>query len=168
MEPWRVRSGENISASARRGYGALGWSMVGALLSLSGAFRRWLRIREPHRLDGSFFPDLFREFRVERLASFFRSFRDTLLGLSPSRHENPQVVILTPGPFNETYFEHSYLARYLGFTLAQSGHLTVRNNHVFLKTLQRLKPVDVIVRRVDDGFCDPIELRSDSFLGVAV
>jgi uncharacterized circularly permuted ATP-grasp superfamily protein/uncharacterized alpha-E superfamily protein len=113
------------------------------------------------------FPDLFREFQVERLASFFRSFRDTLLGLSRSRRENPQVVILTPGPFNETYFEHSYLARYLGFTLAQGGDLTVRNNHVFLKTLDGLKPVDVILRRVDDGFCDPIELRSDSFLGVA-
>jgi uncharacterized circularly permuted ATP-grasp superfamily protein len=113
------------------------------------------------------FPDLFREFQVERLASFFRSFRETLLGLSRSRRENPQVVILTPGPFNETYFEHSYLARYLGFTLAQGGDLTVRNNHVFLKTLDGLKPVDVILRRVDDGFCDPIELRSDSFLGVA-
>ena len=113
------------------------------------------------------FPDLFREFQVDRLASFFRSFRDTLLHLSPSRRENPQVVILTPGPFNETYFEHSYLARYLGFTLAQGGDLTVRNNHVFLKTLEGLKPVDVILRRVDDGFCDPIELRSDSFLGVA-
>ena len=113
------------------------------------------------------FPDLFREFQVDRLASFFRSFRDTLLHLSPSRRDNPQVVMLTPGPFNETYFEHSYLARYLGFTLAQGGDLTVRDNRVFLKTLEGLKPVDVILRRVDDGFCDPIELRSDSFLGVA-
>ena len=113
------------------------------------------------------FPDLFREFQVERLASFFRSFRDTLLNLSPSRRDNPQVVLLTPGPFNETYFEHSYLARYLGFTLVQGGDLTVRDSRVFLKTLDGLKPVDVILRRVDDGFCDPIELRADSFLGVA-
>ncbi len=113
------------------------------------------------------FPDFFREFQVERLAAFFRGFRDRLLQLAPSRHDNPQVVLLTPGPFNETYFEHSYLARYLGFTLVQGGDLTVRDSRVFLKTLDGLKPVDVILRRVDDSFCDPIELRSDSFLGVA-
>jgi uncharacterized circularly permuted ATP-grasp superfamily protein len=75
--------------------------------------------------------------------------------------------LLTPGPYNETYFEHSYLARYLGFTLVQGGDLTVRGNRVFLKSLEGLKPVDVILRRVDDGFCDPLELRSESFLGVA-
>src|ERR1039458_10242442 len=113
------------------------------------------------------FPDLFWGFQVQRLASFFRSFRDTLLNLSPSRRDNPRVVLLTPGPFNETYFEHSYLARYLGFTLVQGGDLTVRDSRVFLQTLDGLKPVDVILRRVDDGFCDPIELRADSFLGVA-
>ena len=113
------------------------------------------------------FPDLFREFQIQRLASFFRAFRDNLLRLSPSMRNNPRVVLLTPGPLNETYFEHSYLARYLGFTLAQGGDLTVRDSRVFLKTLEGLKQVDVILRRVDGGFCDPIELRSDSFLGVA-
>src|ERR1700687_5455347 len=113
------------------------------------------------------FTDLFREFRVKRLASFFRSFRDTLLRLSPIPRDNPRVVLLTPGPFNETYFEHSYLARYLGFTLVQGGDLTVRDSRVFLKTLEGLKQVDVILRRLDDSFCDPIELRSDSYLGVA-
>ena len=113
------------------------------------------------------FPDLFREFQVQRLASFFRAFRDNLMRLSTSMRANPRVVLLTPGPFNETYFEHSYLARYLGFTLAQGADLTVRDSRVFLKTLEGLKPVDVILRRVDDSFCDPIELRSDSFLGVA-
>ena len=116
---------------------------------------------------GETFPDLFRDVQVKRLASFFRSFRDTLLRLSPSSRHNPRVVLLTPGPYNETYFEHSYLARYLGFTLVQGGDLTVRDNRVFLKTLEGLKQVDVILRRVDDSFCDPIELRSDSFLGVA-
>jgi uncharacterized circularly permuted ATP-grasp superfamily protein/uncharacterized alpha-E superfamily protein len=113
------------------------------------------------------FPDLFREFNVQRLASFFRTFRDNLLHLSPAMNRNPSVVLLTPGPLNETYFEHSYLARYLGFTLAQGGDMTVRDSRVFLKTLEGLKQVDVILRRVDGGFCDPIELRSDSFLGVA-
>jgi uncharacterized circularly permuted ATP-grasp superfamily protein/uncharacterized alpha-E superfamily protein len=113
------------------------------------------------------FPDLFREFQVKRLASFFRSFRDTLLRLSPVARNNPRVVLLTPGPYNETYFEHSYLARYLGFRLVQGGDLTVRDSRVFLKTLEGLKQVDVILRRVDDSFCDPIELRSNSYLGVA-
>jgi uncharacterized circularly permuted ATP-grasp superfamily protein/uncharacterized alpha-E superfamily protein len=113
------------------------------------------------------FPDLFREFQVVRLANFFQSFRETLLRLAPGKYENPRVVLLTPGPFNETYFEHSYLARYLGFTLVQGGDLTVRDSRVYLKTFEGLKPVDVILRRVDDGFCDPIELRGDSYLGVA-
>src|SRR6202049_5376405 len=113
------------------------------------------------------FPDLFREFQVKRLASFFRSFRETLLRLSPAARDNPRVVLLTPGPYNETYFEHSYLARYLGFRLVQGGDLTVRDSRVFLKTLDGLKQVDVILWRVDDSFCDPIELRSDSYLGVA-
>ena len=76
-------------------------------------------------------------------------------------------MLLTPGPYNETYFEHSYLARYLGFTLAEGADLTVRDRRVYLKTVEGLQPVDVILRRVDDSFCDPLELRGDSFLGVA-
>ena len=98
------------------------------------------------------FPDLFREAQVHRLAGFFRAFRETLLRLSPSPRSHPRVVLLTPGPLNETYFEHSYLARYLGFTLVQGGDLTVRENRVFLKSLEGLNPVDVVLRRMDDGF----------------
>jgi uncharacterized circularly permuted ATP-grasp superfamily protein/uncharacterized alpha-E superfamily protein len=113
------------------------------------------------------FPDLFRESQVRRLASFFRAFRDALLALAPAHARTPRVVLLTPGPYNETYFEHSYLARYLGFTLVQGGDLTVRAGRVFLKSLEGLKPVDIILRRVDDSFCDPLEMRSDSYLGVA-
>ncbi len=113
------------------------------------------------------FPDLMREAQVHRLASFFRAFRDSLLGLSHNKIGIPRVVLLTPGPYNETYFEHSYLARYLGFPLVQGADLTVRSGRVFLKSLEGLKPVDVILRRVDDSFCDPLELRSDSYLGVA-
>jgi uncharacterized circularly permuted ATP-grasp superfamily protein/uncharacterized alpha-E superfamily protein len=112
-------------------------------------------------------PDLFREFQVKPLASFFHSFRNMLLALSPTPRAHPRMVLLTPGPYNETYFEHSYLARYLGLLLVQGADLTVRDSCVFLKTLEGLKPVDVILRRVDDSFCDPIELRSDSYLGVA-
>src|SRR6185436_19354659 len=80
--------------------------------------------------------------------------------------DNPRAVLLTPGPYNETYFEHSYLARYLGFTLAEGADLTVRDRRVYLKTVEGLQAVDVILRRVDDSFCDPLELRGDSFLGV--
>jgi uncharacterized circularly permuted ATP-grasp superfamily protein/uncharacterized alpha-E superfamily protein len=110
--------------------------------------------------------DVFRAGNVRRLASFFQTYRDTLRGLAPQR-ENPRIVLLTPGPYNETYFEHAFLARYLGYTLVEGGDLTVRNNHVYLKTLAGLLPVDVIVRRQDDDYCDPLELRSDSMLGVA-
>jgi uncharacterized alpha-E superfamily protein len=76
-------------------------------------------------------------------------------------------VLLTPGPYNETFFEHAYLARYLGLTLVEGGDLTVRDEAVFLKTVEGLQPVDVILRRTDDGFCDPLELRGESSLGVA-
>ncbi|MFO0878468.1 MAG: circularly permuted type 2 ATP-grasp protein [Gemmataceae bacterium] len=111
-------------------------------------------------------PDLFRECRVQRLALFFRTLHDTLSALAPPRREAPRIVLLTPGPYNETYFEHAYLARYLGYTLVQGGDLTVRDNRIFLKVLGGLRPVDVIFRRLDDDYCDPLELRHDSFLGV--
>jgi uncharacterized circularly permuted ATP-grasp superfamily protein/uncharacterized alpha-E superfamily protein len=111
-------------------------------------------------------PDVFRKSHVRRLANFFQSYRDALERLVPKQRENPRIVVLTPGPYNETYFEHAFLARYLGYTLVEGGDLTVRDNHVFLKTLGGLLPVDVIVRRQDDYFCDPLELRGDSMLGV--
>jgi uncharacterized circularly permuted ATP-grasp superfamily protein/uncharacterized alpha-E superfamily protein len=112
-------------------------------------------------------PEAFRDCHVQRLASFFRAQRDTLTMLAPGRQEQPKVVLLTPGPYNETYFEHAYLARYLGFTLVEGGDLTVRDRRVFIKTLDGLQPVDVIFRRLDDSFSDPLELRGDSSLGVA-
>jgi uncharacterized circularly permuted ATP-grasp superfamily protein/uncharacterized alpha-E superfamily protein len=111
-------------------------------------------------------PDVFRECRVQRLATFFRTLRETLRETAPHNRDNPRIVLLTPGPTNETYFEHAYLARYLGYTLAEGGDLTVRDNRVYLKLLGGLQPVDVIFRRLDDDFCDPLELRGDSFLGV--
>lgn len=110
-------------------------------------------------------PDLFRTSNIRRLAPFFRAQRDALIDLAG--RENPRIVLLTPGPLNETYFEHSYLARYLGLTLVEGADLTVRDRHVYLKTVEGLQQVDVIFRRVDDSFCDPLELRADSYLGVA-
>ena len=109
-------------------------------------------------------PDLFRTSNVLRLASFFRAQREALTKLAQS--DNPRIVLLTPGPLNETYFEHSYIARYLGFTLVEGADLTVRRRRVYLKTVDGLEKVDVILRRVDDSFCDPLELRGESLLGV--
>lgn len=112
-------------------------------------------------------PDIFRETQVHRLAGFFKSLRKGLADIAQHNKEDPRIVILTPGSLNETYFEHAYLASYLGFTLVQGGDLTVRDGHVWLKSLAGLQPVDVILRRVDDFFCDPLELLSSSRLGVA-
>jgi uncharacterized circularly permuted ATP-grasp superfamily protein/uncharacterized alpha-E superfamily protein len=112
-------------------------------------------------------PDIFRETQVHRLAGFFKALQKGLADIAPHNKEDPRIVILTPGPLNETYFEHAYLAAYLGFTLVQGGDLTVRDGHVWLKSLEGLQAVDVILRRVDDSFCDPLELRSSSQLGVA-
>jgi uncharacterized circularly permuted ATP-grasp superfamily protein/uncharacterized alpha-E superfamily protein len=119
---------------------------------------------ENRRIVSDVLPDLFRHSNVLRLAHFFRAQRDALTSLANCDH--PRIVLLTPGPQNETYFEHSYIARYLGFTLVEGADLTVRNRSVYLKTVGGLERVDVILRRVDDSFCDPLELRSDSLLGV--
>jgi uncharacterized circularly permuted ATP-grasp superfamily protein/uncharacterized alpha-E superfamily protein len=112
-------------------------------------------------------PEAFRSCHIHRLASFFRAQRDTLSALTPNQELPAKVVLLTPGPYNETYFEHAYLARYLGFTLVEGADLTVRDRRVFIKALEGLQPVNVIFRRLDDSFCDPLELRGDSFLGIA-
>jgi len=110
-------------------------------------------------------PDLFRASRVRRHAAFFEAYRDMLGALAPGR-ESPRVVLLTSGPYNETYFEHSYLARHLGIALVEGGDLAVRDERVYLKTLTGLLRVDVILRRQDDVFCDPLELYDKSTLGV--
>ncbi len=112
------------------------------------------------------FPESFRENNVHRLAGYFRKTQETLAQMSPRHSDRVRVVMLTPGPHNETYFEQAYLARYLGYMLVEGQDLTVRDNSVFLKTLSGLERVDVIWRRVDDDFCDPLELRNDSILGV--
>ena len=122
-------------------------------------------------------PNLFGEVGVHRLSFFFRALQNSVADLqyqlesairiAPNQTENPHVVVLTPGPLNETYFEHAYLANYLGYTLVQGDDLTVWDGRVWLKSLDGLRPVDIILRRVDDIFCDPLELRQDSRLGVA-
>ncbi|WP_460047624.1 circularly permuted type 2 ATP-grasp protein [Sessilibacter sp. MAH2] len=117
------------------------------------------------------FPVIFREQNVCRLRGFFNTLREQLLRLAPGRNlksgESPRVVILTPGAYSETFFEHAFLANYLGYPLVQGKDLTVRRGYVWMKTLDGLSRVDVILRRVDDTYCDPVELKGDSQLGVA-
>lgn len=112
------------------------------------------------------FPEAFARLRVQHHAAFFATWRESLAHLAP-RGDGPQlIVLLTPGPYNETYFEHALLARYLGFVLVEGSDLTVRQGKVWLKTVDGLRRVHAIVRRQDDDYCDPLELRADSALGV--
>jgi uncharacterized circularly permuted ATP-grasp superfamily protein len=107
------------------------------------------------------FPEAFRELRVQHIASSYRRLLDTLE--QPAREvaggSTPRVVLLTPGPYSETYFEHAYLARYLGLPLVEGGDLTVRGERLYLKTVEGLEPVHGVLRRLDDDWCDPLELR---------
>lgn len=111
-------------------------------------------------------PELFGGLKVAHLSPYFDALTNALIEISPRQQSNPRVVILTPGPDNETYFEHSYLSTFLGFALVQGNDLMVKDNCVWLKTLGGLERVDVILRRVDDTYCDPLELKADSLLGV--
>jgi uncharacterized circularly permuted ATP-grasp superfamily protein/uncharacterized alpha-E superfamily protein len=113
------------------------------------------------------FPALYRDIRVQHVAHFFATMRDSLMQFAPKGDGQALTVLLTPGPYNETYFEHALLARYLGFPLVEGGDLTVKGGRVWLKTIGGLKRVHAILRRQDDTYCDPLELRSDSALGVA-
>jgi uncharacterized circularly permuted ATP-grasp superfamily protein/uncharacterized alpha-E superfamily protein len=112
------------------------------------------------------YENVFRALGVQRLANFFRKLQERLGAIAPARPESPFIALLTPGPYNETYFEQVLLARYLGFTLVEGSDLTVRDDCVYLKTLEGLRRVDVLLRRLDDEFCDPAALRTDSTLGV--
>ncbi len=114
------------------------------------------------------FPEAFRELRAQRIASSYRRLLDTLeqAARGVAGGHTPRVVLLTPGPYSETYFEHAYLARYLGVPLVEGGDLTVRGERLYLKTVEGLEPVHGVLRRLDDDWCDPLELRTDSTLGV--
>jgi uncharacterized circularly permuted ATP-grasp superfamily protein/uncharacterized alpha-E superfamily protein len=112
------------------------------------------------------FPSLYRDAEVHRLAPFFRALRGSLQAVAPRADSEARIVVLSPGPWSETAFEHAYLASYLGYTLVEGADLTVRDGKVWLRSLGRLERVDVILRRVDAWFCDPLELRPDSQLGV--
>ena len=106
---------------------------------------------------------IYRTLHVERLAQFFQAFQAELTSLG--RQDDLRICVLTPGPLNETYFEHAYLARYLGFTLVEGSDLTVRDDGVFVRTVSGLKRTEVILRRLDADFADPLELNTNSRLG---
>ncbi|MEK7344703.1 MAG: circularly permuted type 2 ATP-grasp protein [Pseudomonadota bacterium] len=111
------------------------------------------------------FPQAFEAFPVQRLAETYRTLIDGMKARSPAG-ASAHMALLTPGPYNETYFEHAYLARYLGLSLVQGNDLTVRDEKLYLKTLQGLQPVHGLLKRVDDDWLDPLEMRADSTLGV--
>lgn len=110
-------------------------------------------------------PHAFNHAPVSRLYRFFSDFRESL-GRLQSRTDSPRTVILSPGPANESYYEHAYLARHLGCPLVEGGDLVTRENRVFLRTVGGLREVDVVLRRLDSEFCDPLELDERSLIGV--
>ncbi|MBV9833998.1 MAG: circularly permuted type 2 ATP-grasp protein [Alphaproteobacteria bacterium] len=112
-------------------------------------------------------PEAFRSIPVREIAPFFDRWQASLRDCAPASAANPRVALLTSGAFAHTYFEQVFLARTLGITLVEGGDLTVRADGVALKTLEGLKQVDVLLRRLDGAWCDPLELRADSTLGVS-
>lgn len=114
---------------------------------------------------GRQFPNAFNAMKVQRLGASYKALMQGLRALSP-KGADARIALLTPGPYNETYFEHAYLARYLGLPLVEGNDLTVRDQRVYLKTLHGLEPVDVLIKRLGDEWLDPLELRSESALGV--
>ena len=110
------------------------------------------------------FSNLYKSMNVERVAPFFEAFRDSLRA-SADRDE-PRIGLLTPGAFSETYFEHATLARYLGFLLVEGDDLAVSGDRIHIRTVAGLKRLDVLLRRVDSNFLDPLELDASSHLGV--
>ncbi|GAB4021450.1 circularly permuted type 2 ATP-grasp protein [Spirosoma koreense] len=111
-------------------------------------------------------PELARDMYVGRLSPFFTQAQQSIFKVFRDKADYVNVVYLTPGPNNETYFEQAYLASYLGYTLVQGDDLIVKNGFVWIKAIDGLQRVDIIIRRIDDEWCDPLELRIDSKLGV--
>lgn len=109
------------------------------------------------------FPGMMTRSNVERLAGFFRAFRDTVLGMRSD--SNSRAAILSPGPMNDTYFEQAYIARYLGFMLVQGQDMAVRNGELMVRTVAGLRPISVLWRRLDSVWADPLELEETSQLG---
>ncbi len=113
------------------------------------------------------FPQTFREYGVRPIEHYPQVLLQTLRSLAPEGRPEPTIVLLTPGVYNSAYFEHTYLARQMGIELVEGRDLVIHDNVVYMRTTAGLKRVDVIYRRVDDDFIDPLAFRADSILGVA-
>ncbi len=113
------------------------------------------------------FPQLFRNYDVRPIEHYSQALLATLRSLAPEGRPEPTIVVLTPGVYNSAYFEHTYLARQMGVELVEGRDLVIHNNVVYMRTTAGLRRVDVIYRRVDDDFIDPLSFRSDSILGAA-
>jgi len=113
------------------------------------------------------FPQLFSAYNVRPIEQYTQVLLSTLRSLAPEGRPEPNIVLLTPGVFNSAYFEHAYLARQMGIELVEGRDLVTHDNVVYMRTTSGLRRVDVIYRRVDDDFIDPLVFRSDSILGVA-
>ncbi|MEO7140749.1 MAG: circularly permuted type 2 ATP-grasp protein [Ferruginibacter sp.] len=173
LHPGFIRSCVNIklpgthhlilyAADMARGHDGRWWIISDRTQAPSGA---GYALENRHAMS-TVLPELFNNLQVRRLSPYFDALQNALTAIAPHKTENPRVVILTPGPDNETYFEHSYLAAYLGLTLVQGNDLIVKDNFVWLKTIEGLEKIDVILRRLDDNYCDPLELKANSLLGV--
>jgi uncharacterized circularly permuted ATP-grasp superfamily protein len=113
------------------------------------------------------FPQLFRSYNVRPIEQYTQLLLGTLRSLAPEGRPDPNIVLLSPGVFNSAYFEHAYLARQMGIELVEGRDLVTHNNVIYMRTTSGLRRVDVIYRRVDDDFIDPMAFRKDSILGVA-
>ncbi|MCC4259298.1 circularly permuted type 2 ATP-grasp protein [Pseudomonas aestusnigri] len=111
-------------------------------------------------------PSLYRDAPIKRLAGFLQAQHRCLASLASTHREQPNIVLLSPGPGSPGYFEHAWLANYMNFSLVEGDDLVVRDGQVSMRTLGGLKQVDVILRQINDPWCDPLELRPDSLLGV--
>ena len=123
-------------------------------------------VMENRMLSNRVFPEFFRDQQVTRLKPFYDDFCSAVSQLNPSDDPNSRIALLTPGPANETYFEQSFLARNMGFQLVEGADLTVRENRLYFKTLNGIRPINTLIRRLDSEWCDPLELRNESLLGV--
>ncbi len=112
------------------------------------------------------FPTLFRQCSVRPIEDYAQALLATLRSLAPGGRPDPTIVLLTPGVFNSAYFEHTFLARQMGIELVEGRDLAVHDNHVYMRTTAGLRRVDVIYRRIDDDFIDPLAFRRNSILGV--
>ena len=122
---------------------------------------------EDRKMMMRLFPDLFQRYRVAPVEHYPDLLLECLKSVKPEGIKKPNVVVLTPGMFNSAYFEHTYLAQQMGVELVEGKDLFVKDEEVFMRTTRGPERVDVIYRRIDDDFLDPLAFRSDSALGVA-